>query len=273
MKLEESERLLPDRGSYWLTRFVILRLLGLIYLVAFLVAANQILPLIGSGGLLPVNDFLAQMRETFGGSLGGFLRLPSFFWVNSSDSALLVTAWIGVALSGVVMCGYANAILLGLLWVLYMSFVHVGQEWYGYGWEMQLLETGFLAIFLCPLLDGRPFPRRPPPLIVIWLFRALIFRIMFGAGMIKIRGDESWRDLSALYYHFETQPIPNGLSRWFHFLPRGVLRGGTVSIMRPNWSRPGSSFGPGSRARSPESSLLPFKSQFFSGATCRFRMS
>jgi hypothetical protein len=228
VKLDESERLLPDRGSYWLTRFVILRLLGLIYLLAFLVAANQILPLIGSDGLLPVANFLAQVRETFGGSLGGFLRLPSLFWINSSDSALIVTAWIGVALSAVVVCGYANAILLTLLWALYMSFVHVGQEWYGYGWEMQLLETGFLAIFLCPLLDGRPFPRRPPPLIVIWLFRALIFRIMLGAGMIKIRGDESWRDLSALYYHFETQPIPNGLSRWFHFLPRGVLRGGTA---------------------------------------------
>lgn len=228
MKLEASERLLPDRGSYWLTRFVILRLLGLIYLVAFLVAANQILPLIGSDGLLPVGNFLAQVRETFGGSLGGFLRLPSLFWIDSSDSALVVIAWIGVAVSAVVACGYANAILLGLLWILYMSFVHVGQEWYGYGWEMQLLETGFLAIFLCPLLDGRPFPRRPPPLIVVWLFRALIFRIMVGAGMIKIRGDESWRDLSALYYHFETQPIPNGLSRWFHFLPRGVLRGGTV---------------------------------------------
>jgi hypothetical protein len=78
------------------------------------------------------------------------------------------------------------------------------------------------------LLDARPFPRRPPPLVVIWLFRALIFRIMFGAGMIKIRGDESWRDLSALFYHFETQPIPNGLSRWFHFLPRAVLRVGTL---------------------------------------------
>ena len=115
-----------------------------------------------------------------------------------------------------------------LLWILYMSFVHVGQDWYGYGWEVQLLETGFLAIFLCPLLDGRPFPRRPPPLVIIWLFRALIFRIMFGAGMIKMRGDESWRNLTALYYHFETQPIPNGLSRWFHFLPRGLLRGGTL---------------------------------------------
>ena len=67
-----------------------------------------------------------------------------------------------------------------------MSFVHVGQEWYGYGWEVQLLETGFLAIFLCPLIDPRPFPKRPPPTIIFWLFRALIFRIMLGAGLIKI---------------------------------------------------------------------------------------
>ena len=227
MKLEEWERALPDRGSYWLTRFVILRLLGVVYAVAFLVAANQILPLIGSDGLLPVGNLLDHVSRALGGSLGGFMRLPSIFWINHSDSALVVTAWIGFALSCVVICGYANALLLALLWILYMSFVHVGQDWYGYGWEMQLLETGFLAIFLCPLLDARPFPRRPPPLVIIWLFRALIFRIMFGAGMIKIRGDESWRDLTALYYHFETQPIPNGLSRWFHFLPRGALRGGT----------------------------------------------
>ncbi|MFL6593964.1 MAG: lipase maturation factor family protein, partial [Chthoniobacterales bacterium] len=95
-------------------------------------------------------------------------------------------------------------------------------------WEVQLLETGFLAIFLCPLIDPRPFPKRPPPTIILWLFRALIFRIILGSGLIKIRGDESWRDLTALYYHFETQPIPNGLSRWFHFLPRGVLRGGVI---------------------------------------------
>jgi hypothetical protein len=228
VKVDEWERLLPDRGSYWLTRFIILRFLGVIYAVAFLVAANQILPLIGSDGLLPVANFLDHVSRVLDGSLGGFLRLPSIFWINHSDTALLATAWSGFALSCVVVCGYANAILLALLWILYMSFVHVGQEWYGYGWEVQLLETGFLAIFLCPLLDGRPFPRRPPPLVMIWLFRALIFRIMFGAGMIKIRGDESWRDLSALYYHFETQPIPNGLSRWFHFLPRGVLRAGTL---------------------------------------------
>ena len=123
-----------------------------------------------------------------------------------------------------VAAGFANALLLAVLWVLYMSIVHVGQDWYGYGWEIQLLETGFLAIFLCPLLDPRPFPRREPPMAVIWLFRWLVFRIMLGAGLIKLRGDPAWRDLTALYYHFETQPIPNPLSRWFHFLPRVVLR-------------------------------------------------
>jgi Lipase maturation factor len=223
-----KERTWSDQGTYWLTRFVILRLLGLIYAIAFLVAANQIIPLIGEHGLLPLGLFLDRVRVVLGSTSAGFFRLPSIFWINHSDTALLVIAWIGVALSCVVLAGYANAILLGVLWILYMSFVHVGQEWYGYGWETQLLETGFLSIFLCPLLDMRPFPRRAPPLAIFWLFRALTFRIMLGSGLIKIRGDASWRDLSALYYHFETQPIPNGLSRWFHFLPRGVLRAGTL---------------------------------------------
>src|SRR5262249_25932333 len=124
-----------------------------------------------------------------------------------------------VGLSLLLLAGFANAVLLSGLWVLYMSFVHAGQEWYGYGWEIQLLETGFLAIFLCPMLDARPFPRRAPPLAVIWLFRWLIFRIMLGAGLIKLRGDPCWRDLTCLDYHYLTQPIPNPLSRWFHFHP------------------------------------------------------
>ncbi|HEY8903734.1 MAG TPA: lipase maturation factor family protein [Chthoniobacterales bacterium] len=214
--------------TYWLTRFVILRLLGLIYLVAFLVAANQILPLIGADGLLPVGSFLDRASTYFGGGSHAFMRLPSIFWWNHSDAALLASAWVGVALSTIVLCGWANSLLLTLLWLLYMSFVHVGQDWYGYGWEMQLLETGFLGIFLCPLLDGRPFPSSAPPVAVIWLFRWLIFRIMLGAGLIKIRGDSCWRNLTALYYHFETQPLPGPLSRWFHFLPHPVLRIGVV---------------------------------------------
>jgi hypothetical protein len=214
------------RPTYWLTRFVILRLLGLVYAVAFLVAINQILPLIGSHGLLPVNIYLTRISDAMGSRSSAFMHLPSLFWLSHSDATLLVVAWAGFVLSCVMLAGYCNAIMIGVIWFLYMSFVHVGQEWYGYGWEIQLNETGFLAIFLCPLFDMRPFPKRPPPFLIIVLFRWLICRIMLGAGAIKLRGDEVWRDATALYYHFETQPIPGPLSRWFHYLPKAVLRGG-----------------------------------------------
>ena len=216
------------RSSYWLARFAILRLLGLVYAFAFLAAANQIVPLIGARGLLPVGPYLDRVAEVLGSTSAGFARLPSLFWFGHSDTALLAWAWTGFGLSCVVLAGFANAILLAVLWFLYMSYVHVGQVWYGYGWEIQLLETGFLAIFLCPLLDPRPFPRRAPPFVVICLFRWLILRIMLGAGLIKIRGDSSWRDLTALNYHFETQPLPNALSRWFHFLPKLALKIGVL---------------------------------------------
>jgi len=212
------------RPTYWLTRFLILRLLGAIYAVAFLVAINQIIPLIGANGLLPVRMFLKQVSDALGSSSAGFMRLPSIFWFDHSDTSLLTGAWIGFVLSCVVVAGFANVPLLTVLWFLYMSFVHVGQDWYGYGWEIQLLETGFLAIFLCPLFDLRPFSKHAPPMPIIVLFRCLTFRIMIGAGMIKIRGDEVWRNGTALFYHFETQPIPGPLSRWFHFLPRVVLK-------------------------------------------------
>ena len=212
--------------TYWLTRFVILRFLGVIYAIAFLVAINQILPLIGSNGLLPVGNYLHLITRALGSEAAGFLRLPSVFWLGHSDAALLTVAWTGFLLSCVVVAGFANAPLMAILWFLYMSIVHVGQEWYGYGWEIQLTETGFLAIFLCPLLDMRPFPRHPPPFQIIVLFRWLTFRIMLGAGLIKLRGDEIWRNSTALYYHFETQPIPGPLSRWFHFLPHGILKTG-----------------------------------------------
>ena len=210
--------------SYWLTRFMILRLLGIIYAVAFLVAINEIVPLIGSDGLLPAGIFLKEVRHALGSTSAGFTRLPSVFWFGHSDGALLTVSWFGFVLSLIVIAGYANAPMLAIIWFLYMSIVHVGQEWYGYGWEIQLSETGFLAIFLCPLLDMRPFPKRAPPTPVIFLFRWLIFRIMLGSGLIKIRGDEIWRNGTALYYHFETQPIPGPLSRWFHFLPKVLLK-------------------------------------------------
>jgi len=237
----------PARPTYWLTRFVILRLLGAIYAIAFLVAINQIIPLIGSDGLTPLNIYLKRVSTVLGRD-GGFIRLPSIFWIWHSDTALITVAWTGFLISLIVLAGYANALMLAVLWFLYMSFVHIGQEWYGYGWEIMLLETGFLAMFLCPLIEMRPFPKREPPFPIIVLFRWLIFRIMFGAGLIKLRGDEIWRSATALYYHFETQPLPGPFSRWFHFLSHNVLRigvwfnwlaeiGAALFAFGPRWGR------------------------------------
>ncbi|MGH8100458.1 MAG: lipase maturation factor family protein [Chthoniobacterales bacterium] len=211
-------------NSYWLTRFIILRLLGFVYAVAFLVSANQLVPLIGEHGLTPATNFLVHLPAYYGSRFAAIWHVPTLFWLGTSDNALSLFAWIGFGLSLVVVAGYANAILMSVLWMMYMSIVHIGNIWYGYGWEIQLLETGFLAIFLCPLVDPRPFPNSRPPILVIWLFRWLGFRIMIGAGLIKLRGDPCWRDLTCMYYHYETQPIPSPISRYLHFSPHWLLQ-------------------------------------------------
>lgn len=215
-------------SPYWLTRFVFLRALGFVYLFAFLSLANELLPLVGSDGLLPAGLFLERVAAAHGGRLEAFLALPTLFWLDVSDGILLATCWTGVALSLAVLLGYANGILLLLLWLLDLSLVHVCQIWSGFFWETLLLETGLLAVFLCPLLDGRPFPRTPPPLAVVWLLRWMLFRLMLGAGLIKIRGDSCWSDLSCLIHHFETQPNPHPASWWFHNLPASVHRLGVL---------------------------------------------
>jgi hypothetical protein len=97
---------------------------------------------------------------------------------------------------------------------------------------------GFLIVFLCPIFDGRPFPRKPPSIIVIWLLRWLLFRLMLGAGLIKLRGDACWQDLTCLDFHYETQPIPHPGSWLHHNLPSvfhsfSVLFNHLVEIVAP----------------------------------------
>src|SRR5262245_16645947 len=208
----------PGAASYELTRFVFFRLLGLVYTVAFAIVVLQWRPLLGSHGLLPAASFLDAVRAAWGP--GAAWRLPSLFWLNASDLALAIGAWLGLLLSLLVLCGLANVPMLLTLWALYLSFVHVGQTFYGYGWEILLLETGFLAVFLAPLWRPGPLPKASPASpVVIVLLRWLTFRLMLGAGLIKLRGDPCWRDLTCLLYHYETQPNPNPLSWYFHQAP------------------------------------------------------
>lgn len=202
-----------EAGPYWLTRFCFQRFLGFIYLIAFLVTLNQFRPLIGEHGLVPARLFLQRVK---------FWDAPGLFWINGSDRFLALAAWGGVVLSILAVTGICDSFgmffsvtVWFLLWLTYLSFVNVGQVFYGFGWETLLLETGFLAIFLGSSNSS-------PPAIIIWLLRWVLFRVIFGAGLIKLRGDACWRDLTCMFYHYETQPLPNPLSWYFHYLPRGV---------------------------------------------------
>lgn len=215
------------KGSFWLTRIVILRYLGFIYFVAFLVAYHQNKQLIGPNGLLPVDKFLKDvLKRTNGLNFNTFSYVPSILWLfdfrNNLPMLLDGVALAGLTLSGfVIIFGAANWIIMLCLWILYHSLVNVGQQWYGFGWESQLLETSFLATFLCPVFSLRQVPRgTPTSFIVIVGYRWLIFRIMLGAGLIKIRGDKCWRDFTCMNYHYETQPVPNPMSYYMHQSPQ-----------------------------------------------------
>jgi len=199
----------------WLARLAFQRGLALVYVVAFLVALHQFRPLLGERGLLPVPEFVRAVP---------FRRSPSLFHWRYSDRLFGIVAWAGLALSAATLAGLTDALPLPLamlvwavLWALYLSIVNVGQTFYAFGWETLLLEAGFLAIFLGNATTAVPLP-------LMLLVRWLVFRVEFGAGLIKIRGDQCWRDLTCLYYHHETQPMPNPVSWWFHHLPKPLHR-------------------------------------------------
>ncbi len=198
-----------------LTRLIVHRGLGVVYVIAFVVTLRQFRPLLGARGLLPVPRFVAAVP---------FRRSPSLFHLRYSDRLLVGVASTGAALALAVVVGLVERAPLVVvilvwtaLWALYLSIVNVGQTFYGFGWETLLLEAGFLGIFLGPR-------DLAPPVIVLWLFRWLAFRVELGAGLIKMRGDPCWRNLTCLDYHHETQPLPNPLSWYFHHLPRRAHR-------------------------------------------------
>jgi Lipase maturation factor len=201
--------------GYWFGRLVLERGVAAVYVVAFACAAMQFRGLLSERGLLPIRKYL---------TLTSFRQAPSVFRWHYSDGFFSTVCWLGAVLSAAMVGGLGDvvplwgSILLWLvLWAAYLSLVNVGQTWYSFGWESLLLETGFLVAFL-----GNA--RTAPPLVIMWLFWWLLFRVEFGAGLIKLRGDPCWRNLTCLDYHHETQPMPGPLSWFFHRMPKPLHR-------------------------------------------------
>lgn len=196
--------------DYTIAREVLQRGVAALYIVAFISAANQFPALAGEHGLLSAPRFLRSTAAR---------RQPTVFRWHYSDRFLLVVAWTGAVLSASIVLGLLQAApswvfvpVFLLIWFLYLSIVNIGQTFYGFGWESLICEAGFTVAFLGAWDTA-------PPITILILVRWLVFRLEFGAGMIKMRGDRSWRDLTALFYHHETQPMPNPLSRTAHLLP------------------------------------------------------
>ncbi len=221
----------PQLGpeTYRLTRRVFLALLGLVYLAAFASLWVQLDGLIGSRGIAPAAELLERADLRLGGEARW--RIPSLLWLGSSDGALHGLCAAGVAASLLLVGGVAPRAVLMLLWVLYLSLVVVGDVFLGYQWDALLIETGLCAIFFAPGGVGpRAAAGRPVERAGLWLLRWLLFRLIVQSGAVKLlSGDPTWWGLSALHFHYFTQPLPTWSSWYVHHLP-GALHSISVFI-------------------------------------------
>ncbi|MCI0653985.1 MAG: lipase maturation factor family protein [Methylococcaceae bacterium] len=200
----------PGPAHYNLVSWLFLRVLALIYIAAFASMALQIEGLVGSEGILPIASKLSAIRESIGAQ--AYWLYPTLFWLDASDPVLTGACVAGVVSGVAVLFNQFTRLALIICYVLYLSIFYAGQDFTSFQWDLFLLEAGFLAIFLC----GGSF-------IVVLLYRWLLFRFMFLGGMVKIAsGDPNWRDLTALAYHYETQPLPSPLAWYAHQLPLWV---------------------------------------------------
>jgi hypothetical protein len=196
--------------TFGIVSSLFLRTLGAIYLIAFASFAVQAAGLIGSHGISPVAEYLHSLREYYGAV---YWQVPTVFWLNAGDRMIEAVGICGICLSVLLLLGLRWRILRIALFVLYLSLVTAGQEFMGYQWDALLLEAGFLAI----LLGSSP--------VVVWLYRWLLFRLMFLSGVVKLAsGDPSWRHFTALPVHYETQPLPTPLAWYMYQLPEWFQR-------------------------------------------------
>jgi lipase maturation factor 1 len=215
--------------SYLLSRWLFLRLLGVVYLIAFASLAVQVTGLVGEHGLLPAHAFLERAHSAYGGQ--AYQLLPTVFWLGAGDLALRLVAWGGVILAVLLILGLAPLPTLVLLWALYLSLTVVGQDFLSFQWDALLLEAGLITILWAPV-RWRSGGRQPPASTVArWLLVFLLFKLMFLSGLTKLlSGDPTWLRATALDYHFETQPLPPWTAWYAHNLPGSVHRAATIAM-------------------------------------------
>ena len=231
-----------ERPTYLLTRWIFLRALGVIYLVAFVSLWTQISGLIGHDGILPADQFMpavGQQCDLQGIGPDRFRLLPTLCWLNSSDGFLHFQCAAGTVLAMILIVGIAPVPCLALLWLFYLSLVTVGRDFLGFQWDNLLLEAGFLAIFFAPWqLLPRPSREPPPSRLVLWLLRLLLFKLMFSSGCVKLfSGDPNWRNLTALTFHYQTQPLPTWIGWYANQLPLWFQKASCVGHVRHRTGR------------------------------------
>ena len=211
------------------------RAVAFVYLIAFISFGRQVRGLIGEKGVQPVVETLAQLYKQLGPS--AVWRVPTLFWWAHSEFALLSIVWGGAVLAFVAAIakphtGGQKAAFV-VLFLYYLSIVNGGQIFTSYQWDFLLLEAGFLAIFLKPV-----WPR-------VWLFRWLLFRLLFQSGVVKLSGgDLTWHNLTALSYHYWTQPLPTPLAWYAAQLPMWFQKLSTFMVFVVELAVPFLIFGP-----------------------------
>jgi predicted DCC family thiol-disulfide oxidoreductase YuxK len=280
--------------THLLVRGVFLRAVALIYLMAFVSLWTQIRGLVGSNGIAPAQRTITALRQEMAGTkegrrprpipqldsapksgLGRFHLAPTLCWLGSSDGFLKGQCAAGTALALLVLVGLAPAPCLFLLWLIYLSLCTVCREFLSFQWDILLLETGFLAIFLAPLQLLPTLSRAPPPSrVVLWLLRWLLFRLMFESGCVKLlSGDRSWHDLTALTFHYETQPLPTWVGWYAHQLPVWFQKASTVVMFGIELALPLLIFAPRRLRRFAALTFIVFQGLIFlTGNYCFFNL-
>lgn len=195
---------------YTIASSLFLQLLGIIYFFVFVPFLFQIRGLIGVKGILPAESYLQFIKSHLGKRC--YLKVPTVFWISAKDSVLLFVVVMGCLLSILLALGVYPFILLPLLYILYLSIIHVGQDFLSFGWELFLMELTANAFFLSLTNTPNPF---------VWIsINLLLFRFHIQAGAVKLQSrDPNWRNLTALCYHYQTQPLPNTVAWFIHRMP------------------------------------------------------